>query len=317
MDGGDVSVEGKVTCASCIKRPENAHLAVIGKSTGTCSSLEIFSVNSETTSLSSSPKATYVLEEGGEPVRIAVHPSGDDFVCSTTTGCKHYPFKKMDLGFRGRSETSVKVTERCLSYMVMKIITKFVCKEFPLQDVGPQKCMAFSVDGSKLATGGVDGHFRLFEWPTMRIIVDEPKAHKSFRDMDFSLDSEFLASTSTDGAARIRNTTDGVPVTLSQNTDQNIELCRFSKDGTKPFLFTTVQKGILKGSKDGDICVIDVTKMEISSLHKRLLLGTNITSLEFCPSERVALTTSSQWGVMVTKLNVPTDWKGPSLFFSV
>uniref|UniRef100_M1BN12 Nucleotide binding protein n=1 Tax=Solanum tuberosum TaxID=4113 RepID=M1BN12_SOLTU len=64
---------------------------------------------------------------------------------------------------------------------------KFVCKEFPLQDVGPQKCMAFSVDGSKLAIGGVDGHFRLFEWPTMRIIVDEPKAHKSFRDMDFSV----------------------------------------------------------------------------------------------------------------------------------
>ncbi|KAK9061379.1 hypothetical protein SSX86_018560 [Deinandra increscens subsp. villosa] len=25
--------------------------------------------------------------------------------------------------------------------------------------------------------------------------------------------------------------------------DKNIELCRFSKDGTKPFLFCTVQKG--------------------------------------------------------------------------
>ncbi|WMV44920.1 hypothetical protein MTR67_038305 [Solanum verrucosum] len=44
-----------------------------------------------------------------------------------------------------------------------------------------------------------------------------------------------------------------------------------------------------RGSKDGDICVIDVTKMEISSLHKRLHLGTNITSLEFCPSESVGL----------------------------
>lgn len=322
MDDGDVSVEGKVTCASWIKRPENTHLVVIGKSTGTCSSLEIFSFNSENTSLSSSPKATYVFEEGGEPVRIAVHPSGDDFVCSTTTGCKLFELY-------GHEDN-----------------IKFVCKEFPIQDVGPQKCMAFSVDGSKLATGGVDGHFRLFEWPTMRIIVDEPKAHKSFRDMDFSLDSEFLASTSTDGAARIWNTRDGVPVTLSRNADENIELCRFSKDGTKPFLFTTVQKGnktliavwdistwkkighkslynkpasimtisldgkyLVLGSKDGDVCVIDVTKMEISSLHKRLHLGTNITSLEFCPSERVALTTSSQWGVMVTKLNVPTDWK--------
>uniref|UniRef100_M1BNC3 SEC12 1 n=1 Tax=Solanum tuberosum TaxID=4113 RepID=M1BNC3_SOLTU len=59
---------------------------------------------------------------------------------------------------------------------------------------------------------------------------------------------------------------DGVPITLSRNADENIELCR--------------------GSKYGDVCVIDVTKMEISSLHKRLHLGTNITSLEFCPSER-------------------------------
>lgn len=25
----------------------------------------------------------------------------------------------------------------------------------PLEDVGPQKCLAFSVDGSRLATGGV------------------------------------------------------------------------------------------------------------------------------------------------------------------
>ncbi|KAH0698645.1 hypothetical protein KY284_012860 [Solanum tuberosum] len=66
----------------------NTHLVVIGKSIGTCSSLKIFSFNFENTSLSSSPKATYLFEEGGEPVRIVVHPSGDDFVCSTTTGCK-------------------------------------------------------------------------------------------------------------------------------------------------------------------------------------------------------------------------------------
>lgn len=95
---------------------------------------------------------------------------------------------------------------------------KLVCKELvPLQDVGPQKCLGFSVDGSRFASGGAvstlvitkrvlndefsclyafsrlmlptlylkDGHFRLFEWPNMRSIVDEPRAHKSFQDMDF------------------------------------------------------------------------------------------------------------------------------------
>lgn len=30
-----------------------------------------------------------------------------------------------------------------------------------------------------------DGHLRIFEWPNMRIILDEPRAHKSFQDMDF------------------------------------------------------------------------------------------------------------------------------------
>nr|GMC72900.1 SEC12-like protein 1 [Ipomoea batatas] len=186
----------------------------------------------------------------------------------------------------------------------------------------------------------------------MHIIVDEPGAHKSFQDMDFSLDSEFLASTSTDGAARIWKTSDGIPVSsLARNPDEKFGLCRFSKDGTKPFLFCTVQKGdktliavwdicewkkighksLLKkpasvmsvsldgkylsiGSKDGDVCTIEVKKMEVSHLSKRLHLGSNIASLEFCPSERVVLTTSAEWGAMVTKLNLPAEWKEWQLY---
>ncbi|TXG49394.1 hypothetical protein EZV62_025269 [Acer yangbiense] len=226
----------------------------------------------------------------------------------------------------------------------LKLLAKKIA---PLQDVGPQKCLAFSVDGSKFAAGGMDGHLRILHWPSLRFILDEPRAHKSFSDMDFSLDSEYLASTSTDGSAKIWKTEDGVPLTfLSRNSDENIELCRFSKDGTKPFLFCIVKKGakvviavydistwnkighkrLLKkpastmsisldgkylamGSKDGDITVVDLKKMEISHVSKRLHLGTCIESLEFCPSERVVLTTSKEWGAVVTKLNVPADWK--------
>ncbi|XXG79919.1 hypothetical protein AAC387_Pa09g0884 [Persea americana] len=89
-----------------------------------------------------------------------------------------------------------------------------------------------------------DGHLRIFEWPNMRILLDEPRAHKSFRDLDFSLDSEFLVSTSIDGSARIWRTNEGVPLTsLTRDSDEKIECCRFSRDGTKPFLFCTVQKG--------------------------------------------------------------------------
>lgn len=97
---------------------------------------------------------------------------------------------------------------------------KLLIKELPpLKDVGPQSCLTFSVDGSKLATGGVvrtnlfssswnscffcsllsqkhsgfiltsyylqNGHLRILEWPSLRPILDEPSAHKSVRDMDF------------------------------------------------------------------------------------------------------------------------------------
>ncbi|KAF2295240.1 hypothetical protein GH714_032266 [Hevea brasiliensis] len=285
-----------VICGSWIRRPENVNLVRL------------------------------VLEETeGDPVAIGVHPSGDDFVCSTTKGgCKLFELHG--------EETNLKVSAKRLP---------------ALQDVSPQKCLAFSVDGSRFATGGVDGHLRILEWPSQRIVLDEPKAHKSFRDMDISLDSAFLASTSSDGSARIWNMENGVPLTtLSRNSDEKIELCRFSKDGTKPFLFCAVQRGdkaitavydistwkkigykrLLKkpacvmsvsldgkylalGSEDGDICVAEVKKMEVSHYSKRLHLGSYITSLEFCPNQRVVLSTSNKWRAVVTKLNVPADWK--------
>ncbi|XP_065871983.1 SEC12-like protein 1 [Euphorbia lathyris] len=320
--------QGTVTCGSWIRTPENINFVVLAKSSPSSSPsvLEIFSFDPITTSLSPSPLATYVLEvTEGDPVTIAVHPSGDNFVCSTTKGgCKLFELQD--------HETHIKMLAKELP---------------PLQSVGPQKCLAFSVDGSRFATGGMDGHLRILEWPSLRIISEEPKAHKSFNDMDISLDSAFLASTSTDGSARIWNIEDGVPLTtLTRDSDEKIELCRFSKDGTKPFLFCAVQRGdkaitvvydistwkkigykrLLKkpactmsvsldgkylalGSKDGDFCVAEVKKMEVSHWSRRLHLGTCITSLDFCPNQRVVLTTSDEWGAVVTKLTVPADWK--------
>ncbi|KAF6141225.1 hypothetical protein GIB67_024309 [Kingdonia uniflora] len=79
-----------------------------------------------------------------------------------------------------------------------------------------------------------DGRLRIFEWPSLCILLGDSRAHKSFQDLDISLDSEFLALTSTDGSARIWNINEG---------DEKIECCQFSKAGTKLFLLCTVQKG--------------------------------------------------------------------------
>lgn len=160
-------------------------------------------------------------------------------------------------------------------------------------------------------------------------------------------DSEFLVSTSTDGSARIWKIDEGAPlVNLTRSSDEKIECCRFSRDGMKPFLFCTVAKGpkvvtvvwnisdwerigykrllgkpistlsvsldgkyLALGSHDGDFCAVDVKKMEVSHWSKKVHLGSPVTSIEFCPSERVVISTSHQWGAELTKLNVPADWK--------
>nr|CAD1818331.1 unnamed protein product [Ananas comosus var. bracteatus] len=318
----------RATCAAWIRRRDGRVLVVMGRASSSSSSppsLDIFSFDPKTTSLSPEPLVRFPIPgEGADPLQFAVHPSGDEFVCATKNGCKLFKLVYQEFGVRILSRETP-----------------------PLESVGLQKCLAFSTDGTKFAMGGEDGHLRILHWPSMNVCLDEPRAHKSFRDMDISLDSEFLVSTSTDGSARIWKINDGAPLTnLTRNSNEKIECCRFSRDGTKPFLFCTIEKNgkvvtavwdistwnrigykrllgkpvsvlsisldgkyLALGSNDGDFCVAEVKKMEISHWSKKIHLGTRISSIEFCPTERVVISTSSQWGPMVTKLNVPGDWK--------
>ncbi|KAK8969690.1 SEC12-like protein 1 [Platanthera guangdongensis] len=324
---------GMSSCVSWIRRPDNRVLVVVGQPTSGAFPplLEVYSFDAKTTSLSAAPLGMCSMgEEDGDPVGFAVHPSGEDIVCFTTKGCKLFELCDRDLAY------------------------KLVAKDLPpLQSVGPQKCLAFSTDGSKLVSGGEDGHLRIIEWPSLKVLLDEPRAHKSFRDMDISLDSEFLVSTSSDGSARIWKINDAAPlISLTRAADEKIECCRFSRDGMRPFLFCTVRKGgkvvtavwdlstwnrigfkgllrkpisslsvsldgkyLALGSSNGDMCIVDVKKMEICHWSKNLHLGTAISSIEFCPSERIVLSTSNQRGAVFTKLNVPADWKEWQIYF--
>ncbi|KAK1682049.1 hypothetical protein QYE76_042897 [Lolium multiflorum] len=330
--GGEYSVAaagggGKVACAAWIRRREEKAtrvFAVYGRPSPPA--LEVLGFDSVRCSLSEEPLARIVLGDDSDeaPRGIAVHPTGDELVCATANGC------------------------RLFKLIFEELTVRFIESKAPaLESIGLQKCLAFSTDGAKFAIGGEDGHLRILHWPSMKVLLDEPKAHKSFRDMDISLDSEFLVSTSTDGTARIWKIDEGAPlVNLTRSSDEKIECCRFSRDGMKPFLFCTVAKGtkvvtvvwnisdwarigykrllgkpvstlsvsmdgkfLALGSHDGDFCVVDVKEMEISHWSKKLHLGSPVYGIEFCPTERVVISTSPQWGAEVTILNVPADWK--------
>lgn len=325
---------GKVTCGAWIRRRDGGAaasrlLVLYGRAAAASSPplLDLLAFDASKSALASEePLLRVVMGEDGAdaPRAIAVHPGGDEFVCATAKGCRLFKLVY--------EEFSINLISRDCP---------------PLQSVGPQRCLAFSTDGAKFAIGGEDGRLRIFQWPSLTVLLDEPKAHKSFRDMDISLDSEFLVSTSTDGSARIWKLDGGAPqVNLTRSADEKIECCCFSRDGTKPFLFCTLVKGkdnvtmvlditnwkrigykrllakpistlsvsldgkyLALGSHDGDCCVVDVKTMQVSHLSKKIHLGSPISSIEFCPTERVVISTSHQWGAEITKLNVPADWK--------
>ncbi|KAJ4812975.1 SEC12-like protein 1 [Rhynchospora pubera] len=328
--------EGKkkeVTCSAWIRRKEgknnsdNKLLVVMGRSATAASPalLELYTFDPKTSSLSSDPWKFVIGEEGANPTGFAVHPSGDEFVCATTKGCKLYKLVPQEFAYH------------------------LIAKDEPrLESVGRQKCLAFSTDGSKLAIGGEDGHLWVFHWPSLDTLIDEPKAHKSFKDMDISLDSELLVSTSIDGSARLWKLTDGTPLmNLDRSAEEKIQCCRFSRDGMKPFLFCTVEKSggnvvtvvwdmatwkrlgfkrllrkpisvlsvsldgkyLALGSNDGDFCVVNVKKMEVQHWSRKVHLGASVSAIHFCPTERVVISNSDKWGAEVTKLTVPGDWK--------
>ncbi|KAH9320791.1 hypothetical protein KI387_015430, partial [Taxus chinensis] len=163
-----------------------------------------------------------------------------------------------------------------------------------------------------------DGHLRVFEWPSLKIVLDQPKAHKSIKDLDFSSDGTFLASSEDGGPCRIWNLETSVPAaSLSVDKGERIVFCKFSRDGAKPLLFTAVKQGdkgliaywdtntwekvgtrafekdpistfnissdgkfLAIGTCEGDISVIEVSKMRLFRRVKRAHIAF-VTSLDF------------------------------------
>ncbi|KAI5073312.1 hypothetical protein GOP47_0011325 [Adiantum capillus-veneris] len=271
-------------------------------------------------------EAIQQITEDDSPQSIAVHPGGDGAICSFSRSCKLYELGK-------KEHFQLKASDQNL---------------VSLKGIGLQVALVFSADGSRLAAAGKDGHLRVFEWPSLNLLFDQPDGCGLLSSIDISLDGAFLAAIpATGNCCRVWEIEKSTIVATIQHTDK-MEVfgsCRFSRDGTKPFLFLTLSKGgvgaigvwvmdtwnkvgiktfskdpitsfaisddgkwLAIGSAAGAIHVIEVKKMQTTQLLKNAHTS-GLTFLGFSPNGRALLSFSSDSSVRVTKLNIGRVWK--------
>ncbi|KAJ0978579.1 hypothetical protein J5N97_014053 [Dioscorea zingiberensis] len=115
-----------------------------------------------------------------------------------------------------------------------------------LEGVGLQTALAFNAEGSTLATGGEDGHLRVFKWPSMEIILDQTDVHTTVRDLDFSSDAKSLVSLGNSGPCRVWDLTSSkVEVNLPREDGEVFGFCKFGRnaDNTQLLYITAMHGG--------------------------------------------------------------------------
>ncbi|CAM8955145.1 unnamed protein product [Rhodiola kirilowii] len=271
-------------------------------------------------SLSDQPVAR--LETGNDlPYRLAVHPGGEGLICAMPNSCRWYEWDLIKHG--DDHKVGLKTSE----------------KELPqLEGVGQQLAMAFNKDGSILALGDENGHLRVFRWPSMESIIDEPKAHSSVKDLDFSTSGSFLVSSGGGGPCRIWDlTSSSVIASLSKQSDEVFGLCRFSTSSQiNSVMYTTVKHGkggsivtwdtkswkriaskhivrepisalsvspdgslLAVGTAEGDVLVLNSATMRVHTVVRKAHI-TVVTAMGFSGTSRDLMSTSMDSSVRVT-----------------
>ncbi|KAJ7954235.1 SEC12-like protein 2 [Quillaja saponaria] len=262
------------------------------------------------------------LETGSDlPYRMAVHPGGDGIICAMPNSCRWFEW---DGNNREQvNELGLMTSERMLTH---------------LEDVGQQLALAFNNDGSALAVGGEDGTLRVFKWPSMEMILNEPKAHTTVKDLHFSSDGRFLVSLGSGGPCRVWDvTSSAVLASLSKENDEIFSSCRFTQTddntqvlciaavtgkggsiltwntntwtriGTKPivrdpicaFNVSADGKFLACGTIQGDILIVSSTNMRIQSMIRKAHLGI-VTALRFSDDSRALASVSMDGSARVT-----------------
>lgn len=110
--------------------------------------------------------------------------------------------------------------------------------------------VAFSPDGTKIATGCADGFARIYEVPGDRVLAETAVKEKDLWRVKFSPDGRFLATASGDmksTSAKIWNAENGAEVLSLVGHNARVRGIAFSPDG----------KSIATGSRDGTVRIWD------------------------------------------------------------
>ncbi|VAI80045.1 unnamed protein product [Triticum turgidum subsp. durum] len=260
------------------------------------------------------------------PYRMAVHPRGDGVLCAFPNGCRLVQWESPE----GEGPHS----------LVLRSDQEALVK---LKDVGLQLAVSFSGEGSILATGGEDGHLRVFKWPGMETIIEDPDAKTSVKDLSFSSDEKFLVVNRSSGPSRVWDLKSSEAVAnLPREQGEIFGFCRFStKSDNSQVLFVTAMQGdygkiiswnttswtrigskkvtrdaisafsvspdgtlLAIGTIEGSISVLGSRDMRVVVTVKKAHLGI-VTTLAFSQDSRALLSTSFDSTARVTSTESP------------
>ncbi|XP_044363767.1 SEC12-like protein 2 isoform X1 [Triticum aestivum] len=260
------------------------------------------------------------------PYRMAVHPRGDGVLCAFPNGCRLVRWESPE----GDDQHS----------LVLRSDQEALVK---LNDVGLQLAVSFSGEGSILATGGEDGHLRVFKWPGMETVIEEPNAKTSVKDLSFSSDEMFLVVNRSSGPSRVWDLKSSEALAnLPREQGEIFGFCRFStKSDNSQILFVTAMQGdygkiiswntsswtrigskkvtrdvisafsvspdgtlLAIGNIEGSISVLGSRDMRVVLTVKKAHLGI-VTTLVFSQDSRALLSTSFDSTARVTSTESP------------
>ncbi|XP_010424918.1 PREDICTED: SEC12-like protein 2 isoform X2 [Camelina sativa] len=279
-------------------------------------------VDLDTNSLSEQPLGKLVL--GTDlPYRMTVHPREGGLICSSPDSCRLFGWDNI-MSPREDYQAGEEPEE--------------VIKE--LKDVGQQLALAFNPEGSVLAAGAEDGTLRVFEWPSMKSLINESQAHSSVKSLTFSENGKFLVSLG-GPLCRVWEVNASTAVaSLSKEKDEILASCRFSVDSagneilyvaantergvsiitwdtkswkrkeSKPIKKNTMSafnvspdgKLLAIGTLEGDVLILDSTRKQTNQIVKKAHLGL-VTALTFSPDSRCLVSVSFDSRARLTVIN--------------